>query len=221
MLGIRISELPLYPDLSVSDQIPVAKGNTTYKLPGTAFTTTATNIGNGTGIFSEKKFTTLEFCSLSGTGSLNITKTSNNTIVLSVPQVNYVKTTAVGDSYTTTFTVNGSGSNNPNNYRVDIDGALQEPGTSYNMLSGCVVFTEPPALNSRVVILASPATNYYDVAPSDGSVTPQKLSVNSIYWTTNGNVGIGTTTPVYQLQLSTDSAAKPGSQLWTVVSDEE
>jgi hypothetical protein len=34
-----------------------------------------------------------------------------------------------------------------------------------------------------------------------------------------GNVGIGTTTPSFQLQLSTDSAAKPTSSLWTIASD--
>jgi hypothetical protein len=34
-----------------------------------------------------------------------------------------------------------------------------------------------------------------------------------------GNVGIGTTNPGYQLQLSTNSAAKPTSNVWTVVSD--
>jgi hypothetical protein len=35
-----------------------------------------------------------------------------------------------------------------------------------------------------------------------------------------GNVGIGTTTPVYQLQLSTDNAAKPSTNTWTIASDE-
>ncbi|KPK72596.1 MAG: hypothetical protein AMJ84_03875 [Acidithiobacillales bacterium SM23_46] len=34
-----------------------------------------------------------------------------------------------------------------------------------------------------------------------------------------GNVGIGTSSPSYQLQLSTNSAAKPTSNVWTVVSD--
>jgi hypothetical protein len=36
----------------------------------------------------------------------------------------------------------------------------------------------------------------------------------------NGNVGIGTTTPSFQLQLSTDSAAKPTTSTWTVSSDQ-
>jgi hypothetical protein len=35
----------------------------------------------------------------------------------------------------------------------------------------------------------------------------------------SGNVGIGTTSPTYQLQLSTDSAGKPSTNAWTIVSD--
>lgn len=35
----------------------------------------------------------------------------------------------------------------------------------------------------------------------------------------NGNVGIGTSTPAYQLDLSLNSAAKPTSNTWTVTSD--
>ena len=34
-----------------------------------------------------------------------------------------------------------------------------------------------------------------------------------------GNLGIGITTPTYQLQLSTDAAAKPGTTSWTIASD--
>jgi Chaperone of endosialidase len=35
----------------------------------------------------------------------------------------------------------------------------------------------------------------------------------------SGNIGIGTTSPTYKLQLSTDSAAKPSTNTWTVSSD--
>ena len=37
--------------------------------------------------------------------------------------------------------------------------------------------------------------------------------------TSTGNVGIGLTAPAYQLQLSTDSAAKPSTNTWTIASD--
>ena len=36
----------------------------------------------------------------------------------------------------------------------------------------------------------------------------------------SGNVGIGTTAPAYQLELTTDSAGKPSTNTWTVSSDE-
>ncbi len=44
--------------------------------------------------------------------------------------------------------------------------------------------------------------------------------VSRLFVRDDGNVGIGTTWPTFQLQLSTDSAAKPGSNTWTVFSDE-
>jgi hypothetical protein len=37
--------------------------------------------------------------------------------------------------------------------------------------------------------------------------------------TATGNVGIGTTSPSYQLQLTADSAAKPSTSTWTIASD--
>ena len=39
------------------------------------------------------------------------------------------------------------------------------------------------------------------------------------YRLTGGNVGIGLNSSAYQLQLSTNSAAKPTSSAWTVASD--
>ena len=45
------------------------------------------------------------------------------------------------------------------------------------------------------------------------------ISGNNEYAAVSGNVGIGTSTPNYQLQLSTDSAAKPLTNTWTIASD--
>lgn len=49
---------------------------------------------------------------------------------------------------------------------------------------------------------------------TNGSVT-QKMIL-----TTGGNLGLGNITPAYQLELSTDSAAKPSTNVWTISSDE-
>lgn len=43
---------------------------------------------------------------------------------------------------------------------------------------------------------------------------------NSLFITNDGNVGLGTQTPGYQLTLTTNSAAKPTSDVWTISSDE-
>ncbi len=52
------------------------------------------------------------------------------------------------------------------------------------------------------------------------TLTINKGTSSAIYIDSFGRVGLGTTTPQYQLQLSTNSAAKPTSSSWTVVSDE-
>ncbi|MGZ3785881.1 MAG: tail fiber domain-containing protein [Bdellovibrio sp.] len=54
------------------------------------------------------------------------------------------------------------------------------------------------------------------------SISSQSYTINSVGLnvTSSGNVGIGLTSPTYQLQLSTDSAGKPGTSTWTIASDE-
>jgi hypothetical protein len=58
----------------------------------------------------------------------------------------------------------------------------------------------------------------------DGAVDAAKMTIRSgttsvATFNGSGNVGIGTSSPAYQLELSTDSAAKPTSALWTIASD--
>ncbi len=50
---------------------------------------------------------------------------------------------------------------------------------------------------------------------ADGSAYTERMRIEGV----SGNVGIGTSTPGYQLHLSLNSAAKPGSNTWTVPSD--
>ena len=75
-----------------------------------------------------------------------------------------------------------------------------------------------PAIVARGAYLYSPrdlgiiAENGYPILFQTGAAERMRI-------TSGGNVGIGTPSPSFQLQLSNDSAAKPGSPLWTVSSD--
>lgn len=54
------------------------------------------------------------------------------------------------------------------------------------------------------------------IQATTGAGVAQNLSLQPI----GGNVGIGVTGPTYKLQLSTDSAGKPTTNTWTIVSDQ-
>jgi hypothetical protein len=99
MAGIKISQLLPGGIVSSSDEVPISRGNETFKLNLRQFVTTAGNIGSGTGqVFSNKQETTtssLLFRSLSGTEGINV-ETTGSTIVLSASSQNPVKTKFFG-----------------------------------------------------------------------------------------------------------------------------
>lgn len=80
-----------------------------------------------------------------------------------------------------------------------------------------------------LVRIASTATNSIDIGLSNASpfgAWIQTSNVAALATTyplllnpNGGNVGIGLSNPTSQLQLSTDSAAKPSTNTWTIVSD--
>jgi hypothetical protein len=80
-----------------------------------------------------------------------------------------------------------------------------------------------------LVRIASTATNSIDIGLSNASPFGAWIQTSNVaaLGTTyplllnpnGGNVGIGTSNPAYQLQLSTDSAAKPTTNTWTIASD--
>lgn len=79
-------------------------------------------------------------------------------------------------------------------------------------------------INPRLRIDADESNNTVTLNPNySGSTSPALVfktqEAERMRITSGGNVGIGTTSPSYQLQLSTDSAAKPTSALWTIASD--
>lgn len=82
-------------------------------------------------------------------------------------------------------------------------------GTQYRASGGISFMVDGPVATNQIpsAIVFRTSTTW-----GDGS---EVMRIRS-----NGNVGIGTTNPTYQLQLSTDSAAKPGTSTWTIASDE-
>lgn len=65
------------------------------------------------------------------------------------------------------------------------------------------------------------ANGAYDIIFANRENTSTTSTMSEKMRITNaGNVGIGTATPGYQLELTADSAAKPSTSTWTVISDE-
>jgi hypothetical protein len=67
----------------------------------------------------------------------------------------FKKTVIVADGITSLFAVEGAASPYAANYRVDIDGVLQEPDTDYTIDStGNIEFTSVPPAGSKIVVIA-------------------------------------------------------------------
>lgn len=216
-ISVKISQLNEGGSVASTDQLPVSRGGLdTLRIPANQFVVNASNIGVGSGqLYFDKSTgagTTLQFRSLSGVDGLAVVN-SGDTLVISASGQNPVKTSITGNGITTTFAVNGANSINANNYRVDIDGVLQEPLNDYTIVGSNIVFNPAPPAGSKVTVVSNNLVRAFDIIPSDGSVTnlkladssvtPQKLSVGGPYWDSSGRVGIGgITNPVSHLDVN-------------------
>ena len=106
----------------------------------------------------------------------------------------------------------GIGTNGPIR-RLDVRSGTSSTTDTTDWISG----TFGPQLNNgdRVVI-----GNIFTKATIGGHNSSLTAWADLIINPGTGNVGIGITNPSYQLQLSTNSAAKPTSSAWTVSSDQ-
>jgi len=199
MAGIRITELNTGGNVSSTDQIPVARDTiTTLRIPANQFVVNANNTGDGSGLLFVDKTTSagtvLNFRTIKVENNLSLS-TQGNTITISASGQDPTKTAFNGNGTTTTWALNGANSSNPSNYRVTIDGVVQEPLVDFTISIPNITFTTPPPNLSRVVVISNNLVNVYNNVPSDGVVTPTKLSLGGLNWDTSGNVGIGTSTP--------------------------
>ncbi len=79
--------------------------------------------------------------------------------------------------------------------------------------------TTPTVRLFRPGVDPNDSQNWLAIA-ANGTFLTRVAGATRLAVTNTGNVGLGVTAPTFRLQLSTDSAFKPGSNTWTTSSDE-
>ena len=211
--GIKISQLVDAGSITQQDYLPVARGSDeTYKIPAKQFVVNAITQGSGIPIVISKQDgagQTLLFRSLSGVDGISIVNIGNTTVVSGSGQ-NPIKTvfTGTGSQVNFPFTLTNTSSRNVNNYRVDIDGVLQEPGqTADYFLSGSnLTFTSAPPLSSKIVVISNNLLPLAESVPPDNSVSTAKLSAGAV---TTDKIALSavTTSTLANKSVTTDKIA--------------
>jgi hypothetical protein len=149
--------------------------------PGTNYTVsngnivfqTAPDIGNKIVVVTAEVLSTVSLSS----NVIADNFTTNNLTVLSSINIAAIKRSFVGTGSQTSFALTGfTPSTNPNSYRIDIDGILQEPGVAYTISGGNLVFSAAPGNNTKITVITSdilsttslPSAASFDTLQVDG-----------------------------------------------------
>lgn len=184
--GIKISQLIDGNNVTSSDLLPIARGTETFKILANQFVVDGQNVATGAGaqLFIGKQTdagSILQFRTLSGTDGISVVNVGNTTVVSGSGQ-NPIKTVFTGTGFQVDFPLTNTSSRNVNNYRVDIDGVLQEPGqTADYFLNGSnLTFTSAPPLSSKIVVISNNLLPLAESVPPDNSVSTAKLSAGAV-----------------------------------------
>jgi hypothetical protein len=161
------------------------------------------------------------FTSVSAVGEGFSSYVSNETLVLSISGQDPVKNKFTANGLTNTFLLTGANSSNVNNYRVDIDGVLQEPGDDYIVSGGAVILSEAPLSGSKIVVVANNLRPLAESASDQpkGGTNNRVFFENDIIVTQNYAITTGknamTAGPITILDGRTVTV--PDGSTWTVV----
>ena len=84
--------------------------------------------------------------------------------------------------------------NSVNDIEVVVNNVEQSPA-SYSASGTTLTFSAAPSSGTGNIYVRYLSTALQSIAPSQGSVSPDKLTTGAPYWDASGNVGIGTSTP--------------------------
>ena len=84
---------------------------------------------------------------------------------------------------------------------INLGGIVQDPTDDYFINGSNLIFSEPPETGiSFSGVSLGPAIPISNII--DGTIVPQDLSTGGPWWTSDGNLGIGTTSPTSRLQVT-------------------
>jgi hypothetical protein len=166
----------------------------------------AYTIGGGTNtslIFSEAPISGAAIYVIhKGEGTYNLQPSTGSVTSTSLDPVlrNFTVDTFTGNASATTYTLTDT-PYSANSIIVTVDGILQTATTNYTVSGTTLSFgTDAPASGAAITVLhLGFSTGNKSVA--DGTITPTKISSGGPYWTSTGNVGVGTTSPLGRLHV--------------------
>ena len=81
--------------------------------------------------------------------------------------------------------------NSVNDIEVVVNNVEQSPA-SYTASGTTLTFSAAPSSGTGNIYVRYLSTTLQSIAPSQGSVSPDKLTTGALYWDASGNIGIGT-----------------------------
>jgi hypothetical protein len=129
--------------------------------------------------------------------------------------VSYLQYT--GNGTQTAYSTTPYSASSVNYTSVYISGVYQRKNT-YSWAGSTLTFTSAPPNGAAIEIVINFQTTQVGV-PSYGTVTPNSLSTGGPYWDSSGNVGVGTSSPSYNLEIYSSGAFLAGVTRATTSTD--